>query len=418
MTRSTWGVRARPAAAWLAALTTSTLALAQTPATPAGKGISGDAVKIGILTDLSGQYADTSGKGTIEAVKLAVEDFGGTVLGKKIEVVVADHQNKADVGATRARTWFDREGVDTILDLNNTAVSIAVYNLAKERSKLILNTAAASDVLTNEHCIPTAIHYTFDTYAFASGAVHGLAAQGKKDWYVVAVDYAFGKTASDTITKVVQERGGKIVGKTLHPLGASDFSSFMLQAQQSKAQVVTLANAGTDTVNAIKSAGDFGLMPKQTLVPQIMFISDVKALGLAKAQGMVFATAFYWDRTPETRAWSQRFRQRAKVVPTMSHAGAYSAATQFLKAVAATGSDDGAVLADYLKRTPINDMFAQGGVVRADGRMVHDMYLVQVKSPAESKGEGDYYKVLSTIAGDQAFRPLAESKCPLVKKGG
>ncbi|ARU03564.1 ABC transporter permease [Comamonas serinivorans] len=391
------------------------LALGAAPVQAAG--ISGDVVRIGVLTDLSGQYADTSGKNTIEAVKMAIEDFGGQVKGKKIEVVTADHLNKADVGATKARTWFDRDGVDTIVDLNNTAVSLAVYNLAKERNKLILNTAAASDVLTNEHCIPTAIHYTFDTYAFASGAVHGLAAQGKKNWYVLAVDYAFGKTAAETITKVVGESGGKVVGRTYHPLGASDFSSFMLPAQQSKADVVTFANAGADTVNAIKTAAEFGVSPKQTVVPQIMFISDVKALGLQKAQGLVFATAFYWDRTPETRAWAERFFKRTKVMPTMSHAGAYSAITQYLKAVDATGSDDdGAVLAAHLKRTPINDMFAQNGQVRADGRMVHDMYLVQVKTPAESKREWDYYKVLNTIPGDKAFRPLAESKCPLVKQ--
>ena len=399
----------------LGALAGSSPALAQAPAAKAN--ISGDVVRIGVLTDLSGAYADTSGKNTVEAVRMAIEDFGGQVAGKKIEVVYADHLNKADVGATKARTWFDQDGVDTIIDMNNTAVSLGVYNLAKERGKLILNTAAASDILTNDACIPTAIHYTFDTYAFASGAVHGLASQGKKSWYIVAVDYAFGKTAADSITKVVGEAGGKVVGKTFHPLSASDFSSFMLPAQQSKADVVTFANAGADTVNAIKSAREFGLNAKQTIVPQIMFITDVKALGLQQAQGLVFATAFYWDRTPETRAFAERFNKRTKMMPTMSHAGAYSATTQYLKAIAATGSDDGVTLADYLKRTPINDMFAQNGRVRPDGRMVHDMYLVQVKKPAESKREWDYYKILATIPGEKAFRPLSESKCPLVKKG-
>ena len=382
-----------------------------------GKGVSGDVVRIGVLTDLSGAYADTSGKNTVEAVRMAVEDFGGTVAGKKIEVVFGDHTNKADVGATKARTWFDQDGVDTIVDLNNTSVSLAVYTLAKERGKLILNTAAASDSLTNEHCIPTAIHYTFDTYAFASGAVHGLAERGKKSWYIVAVDYAFGKAGAESITKVVGESGGKVLGKSFHPLGASDFSSFMLPAQQSKAEVVTFANAGVDTVNAIKSAREFGLHTKQTIVPQIMFISDVKALGLQQAQGLVFATAFYWDRTPESRAWAERFNKRTKMMPTMSHAGAYSAVTQYLKAIAATGTDDGVTLAEHLKKTPINDAIMQNGKIRADGRMVHDMFLVQVKTPAESKREWDYYKVQATIPGDKAFRPLAESKCPLVKKG-
>lgn len=378
--------------------------------------VSDDVVRIGVLSDMSGLYADTAGKGSIEAAKMAVEDFGGTVLGKKIEVVWADHQNKADVGATRARTWFDREGVDVIVDLNNTAVSIAVYNLAKERNKLVLNTAAASDVLTNEHCIPTAIHYTYDTYAFASGAVHGLMDQGKKDWYILAVDYAFGKTASNTITKMVEGRGGKITGKAFYPLGASDFSSFILQAQDSKSPVVTLVSAGNDTVNAIKSASQFGLMPKQTLVPQIMFISDVHSLGLKRAQGMVFSTAFYWDRTPETRAWSQRFKERMNAMPSMIHAGGYSAVTQYLKAVQASKTDDGLTVAKQLKSTKLDDMFVQGGFVREDGRMVHDMYLAQVKTPQESKGTWDYYKILGTIPGDKAFKPLSESQCSLVQK--
>lgn len=400
--------RSTAVAACMAVLSATALAQAQS--------ISDDVVRIGVLTDMSGLYADTAGKGSVEAAKMAVEDFGGSVLGKKVEVVFADHQNKADIGATRARTWFDREGVDALVDLNNTAVSIAVYNLAKERNKLILNTAAASDVLTNEHCIPTAIHYTYDTYAFASGAVHGLMSQGKKDWYVLAVDYAFGKTATNTITHMVEKGGGKITGKTFYPLGANDFSSFILQAQGSKSPVVTLVSAGNDTVNAIKSASQFGLMPKQTLVPQIMFISDVHSLGLKLAQGMVFATAFYWDRTPETRAWAERFKARMNVMPSMIHAGAYSAVTQYLKAIESTKTDEGLTVAKQLKSMKLDDMFAQGGHIREDGRMVHDMYLAQVKTPAESKGAWDYYKILSTIPGEKAFKPLSESTCALVKK--
>jgi len=386
----------------------------------AQQGISDDVVRIGVLTDLSGQYADTSGKGTVEAVKMAVEDFGGSVLGKPIEVVWADHQSKADVGATQARTWFDRGAVDTIVDMNNTAVAIAVYNLARERGKLLLNTGAASDALTGEHCMPTAVHYTFDTHAFAAGTVHGLLAQDKKDWYILTVDYAFGKTGGDTIARMVQAGGGQVLGRAAHPLGASDFSSFIVQAQDSKAQVVTMVNAGVDTVNAIKAANQFGLPQRKTFVPQILFISDVRALGLKRAQGMVFATAFYWDRTPETRAWAQRFAQRGHPdnLPTMSRAGAYSAVTQYLKAIQAAGTDDGASVARQLKSMPINDMFTQDGHIRADGRMVHDMYLVQVKSPEESRGEWDYYKVLATIPGEKAFRPLAQSECRLVNKQG
>jgi len=384
----------------------------------AQQGISDDVVRIGVLTDLSGQYADTSGKGTVEAVKMAVEDFGGTVLGKPVEVVWADHQSKADVGATQARTWFDRGGVDTIVDLNNTAVSIAVYTLAHERGKLLLNTAAASDVLTGQYCMPTAIHYSFDTYSFASGVVQGLLAQGKTDWYILAVDYAFGKTGADTIEQLVQAGGGKVLGRTAHPLGASDFSSFIVQAQDSKAQVVTMVNAGVDTVNAVKAASQFGLMQKQTLAPQFMFLSDVRALGLKRAQGMVFTTAFYWDRTPEAREWAQRFAKKSPQdsLPTMSRAGAYSAVTQYLKAIQAAGTDDGAAVARQLKSMKLNDMFVQNGTIRADGRMVHDMYLAQVKAPEESRGEPDYYKILATIPGEKAFRPLAQSACPLVTK--
>lgn len=400
--------RSAAAIACATALAAGTATQAQT--------ISDDVVRIGVLSDMSGLYADTAGKGSVEAAKMAVEDFGGTVLGKKIEVLSADHQNKADIGATRARTWFDRDNVDALVDLNNTAVSIAVYNLAKERNKLILNTAAASDVLTNEHCIPTAIHYTYDTYAFASGAAHGLMSQGKKDWYILAVDYAFGKTAANTITQMIEGGGGKITGKTFYPLGANDFSSFILQAQSSKSPVVTLVSAGADTVNAIKAASQFGLTPKQTLVPQIMFISDVHSLGLKLAQGMVFATAFYWDRTPETRAWAERFKKRMNAMPSMIHAGTYSAVTQYLKAIEAAKTDDGLAVAKQLKSMKLDDMFAQGGHIREDGRMVHDMYLAQVKTPAESKGPWDYYKILSTIPGDKAFKPLSQSTCSLVKK--
>ena len=378
--------------------------------------ISDDVVRIGVLSDMSGLYADTAGRGSVEAARMAVEDFGAKVLGKNIEVVWADHQNKADIGSTRAREWFDREGVDLIIDINNSAVAVAVNNLARERNKLVMNTGGASDILTNEHCAPTAIHYTYDSYALANGAVHGILAQGKKDWFIVGVDYAFGKAMTANITEFLQAGGGRVVGSTFHPLNASDFSSFLLQAQASKAPVIALANATSDTVNTIKAANEFGISKRQTVVPSLMFINDVHALGLRHGQGMVLATGFYWDRTDETRQWSRRFFEKLKKMPSMIHAGAYSAVTQYLKAVQATQSDDGLAVAKYLKSTPLKDFFAQNGKVREDGRMVHDMFLIEVKKPEESKYPWDYYKVLSTIPGDQAFRPLSKSTCSLVKK--
>ena len=382
------------------------------------QGITGDVVKIAVLSDMSGPYADTAGRGSVEATKMAVEDFGGTVAGKKIEVVFADHQGKADVGSSRARTWFDTDGVDVVVDLNNSAVAMAVYNLAKERSKLVLTSGGASDALTSEACMATAIHYTYDTYAMASGVAHALMEKGKKDWYIMAVDYAFGKAGAETVNNIVTKNGGKIIGRANFPLNASDFSSFVIQAQESKAQVVTLVSACGDTINAIKSANQFGLMKNQTIAPQFMFIQDVHSLGLKTAQGLTFATAFYWDRTPETRAFSQRFFERMgkKTMPSMVHAGRYSAVTQDLKAVAAITSDDGPAVTKYLKSHKLEDFFSQNGSVREDGRMVHDLYLAQVKTPEESKGPWDYYKIIGTIPGEKAFRPVADGKCPLVKK--
>ncbi len=377
--------------------------------------ISDDVVRIGVLSDMSGLYADTAGRGSVESAKMAVEDFGGTVAGKKIEVVWADHQNKADVGATLARTWFDRDGVDLIINLNNTSVAVAVNNLARERNKMVMNTGGASDILTNEHCAPTAIHYTYDSYALANGAAQGILAQGKKEWFILGVDYAFGKAMTANLTEFVQAGGGKIVGSTYHPLNASDFSSFLLQAQSSRAPVIALANATADTVNTIKAANEFGINKKQTIVPSIMFINDIHALGLKLGQGMVFTTGFYWDRNDATRTWARRYFEKMKKMPSMVQAGDYSAVTQYLKAVQAAGTDDGLAVARQLKTMELKDMFAQNGRVREDGRMVHDMFLVEVKKPEESRYPWDYYKVLSTIPGDQAFKPLSKSTCKLVK---
>ena len=378
--------------------------------------VSDEMVKVAVLSDMSSLYADGAGKGSVEAARMAIADFGGSVLGKKVELVSADHQNKADVGATKAREWFDKEGVDLIIDMNNSSVAIAVNGLARERNKMIMNTGAVSTALTNEHCGPTLVHYTYDTYAMTNAAVKGMLETGKKDWFIISVDYAGGKAMAATAAEFVDAGGGKIVGQVAHPLNASDFSSYVAQAQASKAQVVTLANATNDTVNTIKAAHDFGLTKNQVLVPQLMFINDIHGLGLKYGQGMSFATAFYWDRTPESRAFGKRFYERMKKMPSMIQAGAYSAVTQYLKAVQAAGSDDGLKVASQLKSMKLEDMFAQNGYVREDGRMVHDMYVVQVKKPDESKAPWDYYKVISTIPGDQAYRPLSRSTCSLVKK--
>jgi branched-chain amino acid transport system substrate-binding protein len=378
--------------------------------------VSDDTVKIAVLSDMSSLYADGAGKGSVEAARMAIADFGGAVLGKKVELVSADHQNKADVGATKARQWFDKDGVDLIIDMNNSSVAIAVNGLARERNKMIMNTGAVSTALTNEHCGPTLVHYTYDTYAMTNAAVKGMLDQGKKDWFIISVDYAGGKAMAATASEFVNAGGGKVVGSVAHPLNASDFSSYVTQAMASKAQVVTLANATNDTVNTIKAASDFGLTKAQLVVPQLMFINDIHGLGLKYAQGMSFATAFYWDRTPESREFGKRFYERMKKMPSMIQAGAYSAVTQYLKAVQAAGTDDGLKVANQLKTMKLEDMFSQNGYVREDGRMVHDMYVVQVKKPEESKAPWDYYKVLSTIPGDEAYRPLSRSTCTLVKK--
>ncbi|MDD0808976.1 ABC transporter substrate-binding protein [Curvibacter sp. RS43] len=378
--------------------------------------LSDDKVRIGVLSDMSGLYADTAGKGSAEAARMAIEDFGGKVLGKPIELLMGDHQNKADIGASLARGWYDREGVDAIVDLNNSAVAVAVGNLARERNKMLLLTGTASVAMTNENCGPTSIHYVYDTYAMANGAAQGMLGRGAKSWFVVGTDYAFGKAMAANITEFVTSSGGKVLGSVFHPLNASDFSSFMLQAQASKADAIALANATSDTVNSIKSAREFGITKNQAVVPLLMFINDVHSLGLKEAQDMTFATAFYWDRTPESRAWSRRYFERMKKMPSMIQAGTYSAVLSYLKAIQAAGSDDGLTVAKKMQALPINDFFAQGGKVRVDGRMVHDMYLVQVKKPAESQQPWDYYKVLATIPGDQAFQPLSKSKCSLVTK--
>ena len=379
-------------------------------------GLSDDKVKIGVLTDMSGQYADSGGKGSVEAAKMAVEDFGGKVLGKPVEVIFTDHQNKADIGGTKARQWWDAEGVDMIMDLNNSAIAGAVFTLAKERNKVAISTGALSTGLTNEFCAPTTVHYTVDSYSLGKSAVDAVMAQGKKDWFILAVDYAYGKVTAATVTDFVKEGGGKVLGTVYHPFNASDFSSFLMQAQASKANVVALANATQDTVNSIKTAREFGMTKNVTFVPQLVYINDAHAMGLELGQGLTFATAFYWDRNDESRAWAKKYQARMKKMPSMNQASVYSATTQYLKAIEAAGTDDGVAVTNQLKKMKINDVFSQNGYVREDGRMVHDMFLAQMKTPQESKGAWDYYKILATIPGDQAFQPLSKSTCSLVTK--
>lgn len=387
-----------------------------TTLTVQASGISDNIVKIGVLTDMSGQYSDSGGRGSVEAAKMAIEDFGGMVLGKPIELVFADHQNKADIGSAKAREWWDAEKVDMIIDLNNSAIASAVFTLAKKRNKVAIGTGVASMGLTNEFCASTTVHYTFDSYSQGKSAVEGILAQGKKDWFIIAVDYSYGKDTAATVSNFVKEAGGQVLGTVFHPFNASDFSSFMLQAQASKAQVVVLANATQDTVNSLKTAHEFGMTSNQTFVPPLIFINDVHAMGLELSQGLTFATSFYWDRNDESRTWAKKFQNRMKKMPSMNQASIYSAVTQYLKAIEIAGTDEGVAVTNQLKKMKINDVFSQNGYVREDGRMVHDMFLVQVKSPKESKGPWDYYKILDTIPGDKIFQPLSKSTCSLAIK--
>ena len=380
--------------------------------------VSDDVVKIGVLTDLSGLYADISGKGSVEAVKMAVEDFGGKVLGKPIEVIFADHQNKADIASIKAREWIDTEKVDMIQDLVSSATAIAAVKVAAEKKRIAIVNGAASSRLSNEDCTAYSIHYTYDTVALANGTGKAVVKQGGDTWFFLTADYAFGKSLEKDVTEVVKANGGKVLGSVAHPLNTSDFSSFLLQAQSSGAKIIGLANAGGDTINSIKAANEFGILKsgKQRLAGLLVFITDVHALGLPATQGLYATEGFYWDLNDETRKWSDRFFKRTGKMPSMVQAGDYSSTMHYLKAVQAAGTDDSDAVIKKMKETPVNDFFAKNGQIREDGRMVHDMYLVQVKTPAESKKPWDYYNVRATIPGNEAYRPLALSTCPLVKK--
>ncbi|XQU71220.1 Branched-chain amino acid transport system substrate-binding protein [Cupriavidus sp. H18C1] len=390
-----------------------TQAQAQTKAT-----LSDDLVKVGLILDMSGLYADVTGRGSATAAQMAIDDFGGKVLGRKIELVVADHQNKADIAANKAREWFDTDRVDAILDVAASAPALAVLEVAKQKNRIVVFSGPGTERLTNDLCTPISVHYAYDTYALANTTARAMVQRGGKTWYFLTADYAFGHTLQDSATAVVTEAGGKVLGAARHPIGASDFASYLLQAQASKAQVVGLANAGGDSVNAIKAAHEFGLTRdnKQKLAGLLLYINDIHAIGLKTAAGLVLTEAFYWDMNDATRKWSRRYFDKLKKMPNMSQAGVYSSVMHYLKAVQAAGTDETAAVMKQMKAMPIQDFFTANGRIREDGRMVHDMYLFEVKTPAESKYPWDYYKVLATVPGDQAFIPPSKSKCPLLKR--
>lgn len=390
-------------------------AIAAAIAVPAFAQISDDAVKIGVIVDMSGTYSALGGMGAVRAAEMAAKDFGGKVRGKPIQILSADYQNKVDVASSKARQWFDVDKVDLIIESTDSAASIAMQKVALEKRKPIIFAGSATTALTNKECTPYGIHWVYDTYSLATGTGRAVMQEGGNSWYFVTADYAFGHSLERDTTNVVNAMGGKVLGSSRHPLNASDFASFLLQAQSSKAKVVGLANAGKDMQNAVRQAAEFGITKNQTLATLLVFDTDIKGLGLPAAQGMLFTTGFYWDMNPETREFARRFQEIHKAMPTMVQAGIYSATMHYLKAVEAKGTDDGDIVVRQMRDTPVNDFFAKGGKIREDGRMVHDMYLAEVKKPAESKGEWDLVKIKRTIPGSEAFQPLSASTCPLVK---
>jgi branched-chain amino acid transport system substrate-binding protein len=377
--------------------------------------ISDDVVKIGVLTDMSSLYADATGKGSVAAVQMAVADYGGKVKGKPVEVVYADHQNKPDVGISIARNWYDNEKVDAIFDVPTSSVALPISALTREKNKININSGGGSSDLTGPACSPNTVHWTYDTYALSNVAGKAMVKAGEDTWFFVTADYAFGQALERDAANVVTSNGGKVLGDVRHPLNTSDFSSFLLQAQASNAKVIGLANAGGDTTNALKQASEFGIMPGQKMIALLMEITDVHSLGVKATQGLIVTDAFYWDRDDESRAFSKRFYEKVGHMPSMIQAGLYSATMHYLKAIEAIGTDEAPKVMEQMRKMPVNDFFAKNGKIRIDGRMVHDMYLFEVKKPEESKGEWDLYKLIATVPGDEAFRPLDKGGCPLVK---
>ncbi len=379
-------------------------------------GASAEGVKIGILNDQSGVYADYGGKYSLEAAKMAIEDFGGSVLGEKIEIVTADHQNKPDLATSIARRWYEVEGVDMITELTTSSVALAIQELSKEKKKIDIVVGAATSRITGDACTPYGFHWAYDTHALAVGTGGALVEAGGDTWFFMTADYAFGYALEKDTGDLVKAKGGKVLGSVRIPLNSSDFSSFLLQAQSSKAKIIGLANAGLDTTNSIKQAAEFGIVSGgQKLAGLLLTISEVHGLGLQAAQGLVLTEGFYWDQTDKTREFSARFIKRTGHMPSMIHAGTYSATLQYLKAVKAAGTKDSDAVAKKLKELPVDDVFAQGGKVLQNGRMVHDLYLFEVKKPSESKKPWDYYKQLAVVPGDKAFPSAKDSGCPLTK---
>jgi branched-chain amino acid transport system substrate-binding protein len=379
--------------------------------------LSNKVVKIGVLTDQTGLYADAAGPGAVEAVRMAIADFGGKVKGAPIEMVDADHQNKADVGATIARRWFDQENVDIIVDFANSAVTLAVGELAKQKNKAILISSAGSSDLTGKACSPNSVQWTYNTFSLANSTARALVKEGAKSWYFITVDYAFGHALRNDAAKTVEKVGGTVVGDVRHPLNSMDFSSYLLQAQTSKADVIAFANTGGDLANSIRQAQEFGLAKgKQKLAAFLMQTSDIHAIGLQAAQGLQLTTAFYWDLDDKTREFTARYMAKTGKRPTMVQAGLYSGVMNYLKAVDKSGTDDGPKVIAQMKTMPIDDFFARNAYLREDGQLIHDMYLVQVKTPAESKGAWDYEKLVQVIPGKDAFVAPEDSACPLLKK--
>ena len=384
-------------------------------ATPAQAQISGDVVRIGFITDLSGLYADIDGPAGAEAIKMAIADMGGMVAGKKIELLVADHQNKPDVAASKAREWFDQQGLDMLIGGTNSGTALAMAKVALEKKKPFLAIGPGSSALTNEQCSPYTVHYAYDTVALAKGTAPAVVKAGGKSWYFLTADYAFGTQLQADASKVVLASGGSVVGSVRAPLSASDFSSFMLQAQASKAQILGLANAGGDTINAVKAANEFGITKTMKLAGLLMFINDVHSLGLKATQGMYLTDSWYWNQSPESRVWAKRFFEKFKRMPSSLQAADYSVTQFYLNAVKAAATDDGDKVLEQMKKMKVNDMYTRGGYIRADGSMIHDMYLMQVKTPETSNTPWDYYNVVATTKGEDAFLTKAESKCPLWK---
>ena len=392
------------------------VAMASTPAPAAQEGISGGTVRIGVLTDMSGIYSEIGGKGSVIAAQMAVEDFGGKVLGKPVEVVSADHHNRVDIGAKTAIKWYEHDGVDMITDVTNSAVAIVVSQVAAKRKRIVMVTGAATTQLTNENCTAYTIHHTYDTYALAHGTGEAVVKEGGNVWAFLTADYPFGHSLEEQTAAVVRASGGKVLGAARHPFNTKNFDPYLLRLEASNAKIIGLANAGGDAVKAIRTASALGVTKHQSIAALLLFISDIHDLGLQAAQGMYVTSAWYWNLNDATRAFAKRFHARTKRMPTMVQAGTYSAVTMYLNGIKATGTGNADAVMQWMKSAPHSDVFGKNMRVRADGRLVHDMYLFQVKKPAESKGDWDYYNLRRTIPAAEAFQPLSTSRCPLVNR--